>query len=384
MTRRRKAVPGDPGPPSVPATPAIPYGHQHVDTEDVEAVAAVLRSVSLTTGPAVSTFERRLAETCEVDYAVAFSSGTAALHGAAVAAGLGPGQTLYTSPLSFAASAACAVYVGAAVGLVDIAESTLNIDLRKCPSGANALVPVHYAGLPVDLSLLPGGGDSIVIEDAAHALGARTADGPVGNCARSHMCVFSFHPVKVITTGEGGAVTTNDAGLAEILRRFRHHGIRPKPELGGWYYEIPVLGMNYRLSDIHAALGTSQLAKLESFVGRRNEIAERYRELLRPLPLVLPPPAPVGAVHAYHLFPIRVSSDARRSVFDHMRAAGIGVQVHYVPIYRHAAYWADGTPDEFPNTETAYQQLLSLPIYPDLSDAEQDYVVHELATALGA
>jgi perosamine synthetase len=301
----------------------IPYGHQSVDEDDVEAVAEVLRSDWLTQGPTVDRFERELAERVEVRHAVAFSSGTAALHGAAHVAGLGPDDLVVTSPLTFIASANCARYVGARVGLVDVDPTTWNLDLPAVPSCATGAVPVHYAGLPVQL----GGWTQrprVVIEDAAHALGASTPEGPVGNCAHSDMTCFSFHPVKPITTGEGGAVTTNDDELADRLRRFRNHGTERRPNEGAWAYEVTEVGFNYRLSDLHAALGLSQLPKLDRFVERRNEIASRYREQLDGF-VGLPPAAPAGSRHGYHLFPVLV--DDRRLVFEGMRSAGIGVQV---------------------------------------------------------
>jgi UDP-4-amino-4,6-dideoxy-N-acetyl-beta-L-altrosamine transaminase len=347
-----------------------------VDDDDIAAVVAVLKGDWLTQGPHVEEFERALAATVDARFAVAFSSGTAALHGAAAAAGLRPGDVVVTSPLSFAASATCARYVGATPAFVDIDPATLNMDLGRVPAGCAAVVAVHYAGLPVDLSALEQR-PPVVIEDAAHALGATTPDGPVGNCARSDMAVFSFHPVKTVTTGEGGAVTTNSPELADRLRRFRNHDIVPKPEGGGWYYEIPSLGFNYRITDLQCALGTAQLGKLTRFVERRRSLADRYRELLAELPLELPPAAPARWSHAYHLFPVQV--DGRRAVYDRLRAAGIGTQVHYVPIYRHPLYADLGLdPSSFPNTEAAYARLLSLPLYPDLSHDEQDVVVDAL------
>lgn len=358
----------------------IPYGRQSIDDDDIAAVVEVLKGDWLTQGPHVERFEETLAEAVEARHAVAFANGTAALHSAAAAAGLGPGDVVATSPLSFAASATCARYVGATPAFVDIDPATLNLDLDAVPSGATAVVPVHYAGLPVDLSELTDR-PRLVIEDAAHAIGARTPDGPVGNCARSDMTMFSFHPVKTITTGEGGAVTTNSDHLAERLRRFRNHGMVKKPEEGGWYYEIEELGFNYRMTDIQAALGTSQLAKLRRFVARRNELADRYRQLLAGFPLELPPAAPVGWRHAYHLFPVRVGD--RAAVYDKLRGAGVGVQVHFIPIYRHPLYAdLDVDPSDYPNTESAYERLLSLPLYPDLRDDEQNEVVARLEFAL--
>lgn len=358
----------------------IPYGRQHVDDEDVAAVVRVLRGDWLTQGPAITQFEHAVAERVEARFAVAFANGTAALHGAAAAAGLGPGDLLVTSPLTFVASANCARYVGADVALVDIDPTTLLLDPRAVPT-CDALVAVHYAGLPVDLAALPHR-PRVVIEDAAHALGASTPDGPVGNCARSDMCMFSFHPVKHVTTGEGGIITTNDPDLVDALRRFRSHGTVPKPEQGGWYYEVEELGFNYRLTDIQAALGTSQLSKLDAFVDRRNELADRYRRLLADDDLLLPPAAGDGWRHAYHLFPIRV--EQRRAVYDHLRTAGIGVQVHYVPVHRHPTFAHLGPGERYPEAERAYEGLLSLPMFPALTDEDQDRVVAALRVALSA
>lgn len=353
----------------------IPYGRQSVDDEDIEAVVQVLKGEWLTQGPYVAEFEAALAQQVGARYAVAFTSGTAGLHAAAAVAQWGPGSRVATSPLSFVASANCARTVGASVEFVDIDPVTLNLDPEAVPSGLDGLIAVHYAGLPVDLERMRSRA-RIVIEDACHALGATTPDGPVGNCAQSDMCVFSFHPVKAITTGEGGAVTTNDDRLASGLRRFRNHGIVPKPERGGWYYEVESTGTNFRMTDIQAALGRSQLAKLERFIVRRRVLADRYQDRLAGLPVQVPPGGAEGVRHARHLYPVRVQDRAR--VFDGMRAGGIGVQVHYVPIYRHPVFGGhDGR--LFPRTEAAYAQLLSLPLFPDLTDDEQDEVVERLA-----
>jgi UDP-4-amino-4,6-dideoxy-N-acetyl-beta-L-altrosamine transaminase len=359
----------------------IPYGRQSISEEDIAAVVAVLRGDWLTQGPTIDAFEERLCAITGAAYAVAFTSGTAALHGAASAAGLGPGNVVGTSSLTFSASAACARYVGAEATLLDIDPDTLNVDPYAVPAGLDALVAVHYAGLPMDLRSLANR-PRIVIEDAAHALGAITPDGPVGNCAHSDMCCLSFHPVKPITTGEGGAVTTNDGSLADELRRFRSHGIERMPEHGAWYYEIHNLGFNYRLTDIQAALGISQLERLEPFIERRNAIAYTYREGLRGLPVTLPPSAPNGWRHGYHLFPVRV--DDRRSVFDGLRAAGIGVQVHYVPLHRQPVYADLGFgPEDMPEAERAYQGLISLPMYPGLTEPDQARVMAELERLVG-
>lgn len=354
----------------------IPYGRQSVDQDDIAGVVEVLRGDWLTQGPTIERFEAALAEHVGSRHAVAFSSGTAALHGAVAAAGLGPGDLLVTSPLTFIASANCGRYVGASVGLVDIELATLNMDVAAVPDLADAVVAVHYAGLPVELQRLEHR-PRLVVEDAAHALGARTPDGPVGNCARSDLCVFSLHPVKAITTGEGGVVTTNDDDLAEALRRFRNHGIVRRPEKGGWCYGVDTLGFNYRITDIQAALGLSQLAKLDRFVARRNELADRYRVLLGDVPIVLPPPAPNGVTHAYHLFPVQVAD--RRRIFDGLRDAGVGVQVHYVPVHHHAiSSDLRLKPGDLTVCDEVYGQLISLPLYPDLTERDQDYVIETL------
>ena len=357
----------------------IPYGRQAIDDDDIEAVVKVLRGDWLTQGPAVDAFEEALAATVDARYAVVFANGTAALHAACAAAGLGAGDVVATSALTFAASAACAHYVGARSTLVDIDPATLNLDAVQVPADADAIVAVHYAGLPIDLEALPHR-PRVVIEDAAHAIGARTPDGPVGNCAHSDMTAFSFHPVKTITSGEGGAVTTNDPELADRLRRFRHHGIVKRDDYGPWCYEIPELGVNYRLTDIQAALGLSQLGKLDRFVARRNEIAARYREGLAGFDLTLAPEPPDGRwVHGRHLYPIRVAD--RDRVAADLRARGVGTQVHYVPVYRHRAYHdpADGGPERFPATEAAVAELLSLPMYAAMTDADVESVIGAVA-----
>ncbi|MCB0964625.1 MAG: DegT/DnrJ/EryC1/StrS family aminotransferase [Acidimicrobiales bacterium] len=350
------------------------YSRQTIDDDDVAAVGAVLRSDWLTTGPAVEAFEAALVAHTGAAHAVAFANGTAALHAAAAAAGLGPGDRVATSPLSFVASANCARYVGATPIFVDIDPTTLNLDPARVPADVDALVAVHYAGLPVDLGALAHR-PRVIIEDAAHAIGARTPDGPVGNCARSDLTCFSFHPVKPMTTAEGGAVTTNDDDLAAALRRFRNHGIVPTPERGPWAYDVVETGFNYRLTDLQAALGTSQLAKLEGFTVARNVAAERYRDLLADAPVQLPPAAPEGWRHAHHLFAVRVAD--RRAAYDALAAADIGAQVHYVPIHHHTAMAPYG-PFDLPAADEAYEHLLSLPLYPGIEPADQERVIAAL------
>ncbi len=353
----------------------IPYGRQSVDDDDIAAVVQVLKGEWLTRGPAVEEFERALADQVDARHAVAFANGTAALHGAVAVAGIGPGDRVATSALSFAASAACAAYVGATPEYVDIDPTTMNLDTASVPDGIAALVVVHYAGLPTDLTAL-NDRPPVLIEDAAQALGARTPDGPVGNCAHSEMTCFSFHPVKSITTGEGGAVTTNDDDLADALRRFRHHGLRPLPEEGPWATRIDEIGFNYRLSDIQAALGASQLRKLDRFVARREELARRYDAAFADLDLIAPPSAPSGWVHARHLYPVLV--EARAEVVAELHRRDIGVQVHHVPIHHHPAYAAGTGPDDLPLTESVYAHVLSLPLFADLTVDEQDRVVEAL------
>ena len=359
----------------------IPYGRQSISEADIAAVAEVLRGDWLTQGPTVERFEQTVIEATGARHAVAYSSGTAALHGATAAAGLGPGDLVATSPLSFMASANCARYVGADVALIDIDPATLNLDPAGVLPEHDALVAVHYAGLPVDLTALAVR-PRVVIEDAAHALGALTPDGPVGNCAHSDMCCFSFHPVKPVTTAEGGVVTTNSDDYADALRRFRSHGIVRKPDRGEWYYEIDALGFNYRLTDIQAALGASQMTRLDDFIERRNAIADRYRDELADVDCVLPPSAPVGARHGYHLFVIQVEN--RATVFHTLRERGVGVQVHYVPIHHHPISRDAHLPESgLAACDRIYDRIISLPMHPSLTDDDQSTVIATLRDILG-
>lgn len=373
----------------------LPYGHQSIDESDVQAVVDVLHGDWLTQGPLVDRFEAALVERTEARHAVAFNSGTAALHAACAVAGLGEGDEVLTSPLSFAASANCARYVGAMPGFVDIDGSTLEATAESFVAAATGatrgVVPVHYAGRPTDLApLAPLRERGVyVIEDAAHAIGAVGPHGPVGNCATSDMACFSFHPVKTITTGEGGAVTTNDDQLAHRLRVFRTHGIERRnpeddPEAGRWYYEIDALGMNYRITDLQCALGLSQMKRLDAFLARRNEIAALYRERFRDTPVELAAAAPAGQVHGYHLVVALLPEDVSRlRVYDAMRESGIGVQVHYVPIYWHPYYARLGFERGLcPEAERAYARMLSLPVFPGLEDDDVERVVATLLDAV--
>jgi perosamine synthetase len=370
----------------------IPYGRQEIDEDDVEAVDAVLRGDWLTQGPDVEAFERAVAAVCDVPYAVAFSSGTAALHGAAFAAGLGPGDELVTSAITFAASANCGAYLGATPRFADIDPRTWNVDpdsvMAAVTKNTRAIVPVHFAGLPAPIASIREhvGSDALIIEDAAHAIGARQADEPVGSCLHSDMAVFSFHPVKTVTSAEGGMVTTRDPGLHQRLIDFRTHGMvrdparLRRPDEGGWYMEQQTLGFNYRLSDVHSALGISQLTKLEPFIARRNEIAARYREAFADVPeLELAPEPGPGERHGRHLYVIRHrdGASARRRLYDGLREREIFAQVHYLPVYLHPYYHdAYGLREGLcPHAEHYYAGCLSLPCYPGLTAAQQDEVV---------
>lgn len=361
----------------------IPYGRQSISEDDIASVVEVLRGDWLTQGPTIERFEAAVAEYVGARYAVAYSSGTSALHGATWAAGLGPGDLVATSPLTFMASANCARYVGATPVLVDIDIDTWNIDLELLPNDLRGLVAVHFAGLPADLSQLDKSRrPSVIIEDAAHALGATTPSGPVGNCAHSDMCCFSFHPVKPITTAEGGMVTTNDPALAERLRRFRSHGIVRKPEVDAWYYEITEVGFNYRMTDVQAALGLSQLGRLDDLISRRNQVAEIYRRELSDLSISLPPVSSPGFRHGYHLFAICVRD--RKRVFNSLRELGIGVQVHYIPIHHHPVS-SDCVipPGGLPVCDEVYDGIISLPIFPSMIDSQIDKTIDACRRVVG-
>lgn len=380
-------------------TEFLPYGRQTLDEADIEAVVATLREPMITQGPRVDAFEAEIAARVGADYAIAFSSGTAALHGAAAAAGLGPGDEVLTTPLSFVASANCALFVGARPRFADVDAETYNLDAAAAiaagaADGVKACVPVSLTGLPADLKPLQELRERgmLVIEDACHALGARRHGRPVGGDGLADMYVFSTHPVKTITTGEGGVVVTDDEELADRLRVFRTHGIRRGGGDGvlggGWHYDVESLGFNYRITDFQCALGRSQLRNLEAFVTRRNEIAVAYREALAGLDgIALPAEAPEGDRHAYHLFVVRFEEGAerRRTVYDRLREKGIGTQLHYIPIYRHSLYRSLGygdDPGRFPNTERYYEQALSLPMFPGMGPADVRRVADALAAEL--
>lgn len=371
---------------------AIPYGRQSIDDDDIAAVVATLRGDWLTQGPAVRAFEDAVATACQAPFAVAYSSGTAALHGAALAAGIGPGDELVTSAITFAASANCGAYVGATPAFADIDPLTWNMSADTLRAAltprTRMVVPVHFTGLPAPIAAIREavGPDVAIVEDAAHAIGARQPDEPVGACTHSDMTIFSFHPVKTVTSAEGGVVTTRSAALYERLVDARTHGITKdparleRPDEGGWYMEQQELGFNYRLTDVHAALGCSQLRKLERFVARRNAIAARYGALLGDLAqLTLPADAPADARHGRHLYVVhhRDGATARRRLYDGLGERGIYAQVHYMPVYHHPWYRRTygHDPERFPHAEAYYAGCLSLPCFPALTDADQDRVV---------
>lgn len=372
----------------------IPYGRQSIDEDDVRAVVEVLKGDWLTQGPNVGAFEEAFADACGAQYAVAFSSGTAALHAAVLAAGLEPGQELLTSSMTFLASANCGAYAGATPTFADIDPTTWNINGETMAAAASertrVAVPVHYAGLPVPMEEIRAalGDDVRIVEDACHALGGHLGGEPVGSCAHSDMACFSLHPVKAIATGEGGMVTTCDPELRDRLRLYRNHGMTKAPELlerqdGPWYYEQHLLGFNYRLTDLQSALGHSQLGKLAAFVKRRNEVAARYREGLAGLESVeLPPQAPEGSLHAYHLFVIRLraGAEARLGLFAFLRDREIFSQVHYYPVHLQPYYRRNFGygPGLCPEAERHYEGALSLPCFPALTGEEQERVIESV------
>lgn len=384
----------------------IRYGQQDITKADIDAVCDVLRSTNLTQGPTIPAFEIAVMEATGARHAVAVNSATSALHIACLALDLGPGDWLWTTPNTFVASANCALYCGAAVDFVDIDPKTYNL----CPQALEeklvaaekvgrlpkVVVPVHLAGQPCDMAAIHALGQKYgfrIIEDASHAIGGRYKDAPIGNGRYSDITVFSFHPVKIITTGEGGMALTNDDTLATRLALYRSHGITRDPELmtqdmdGPWYYQQVALGFNYRMTDIQAGLGVSQITRLSQYVARRHEIARRYGGLLADLPLTLPWQHP-DSHSAYHLYVIRLQLDriapiTHRQVFEALRAQDIMVNLHYIPVHTQPYYrkmgfdWGD-----FPQAEQYYREVISIPMHPSLTDAEQDIVMTALREAM--
>ncbi len=380
----------------------IPYGRQEVTDADVAAVTRALRDPFLTQGPRVPEFEARLTEATGARYAVVFNSGTSALHGAYFAAGIGPGRSVLTSPITFAATANASLYLGGGVRFADVDADTILLDPDAARQASTAdvavLAPVHFGGQVADmdrLGRLAAERGWAIVEDGAHALGATyaTSGGAryrVGECAHSTMCCFSFHPVKHVTTGEGGAVTTNDERCYRALLRFRTHGITRDPaELsrseGPWYYEQQDLGFNYRLTDFQCALGISQLTRLPEFVERRRALAASYDAAFAGMRGVRPLASPRWSTGADHLYVIRVPASERRRIFEQLRAAGLGVNVHYIPVYRHPYYRRHGFQDlHLPRAEAYYAEAITLPLFPGLTDEQVKEIGAAVRNALGA
>jgi perosamine synthetase len=386
LTRESLAIHG--GPP-VRQT-FLPYGHQSIEERDIQAVVEALRSDWLTTGPRVEEFENVFAHHVGAKYAVSFSSGTAALHAAAFAAGLGPGDEAITTPLTFAATANCVLYQGAKPIFSDVSPDTLNLDpdqvRARITPRTKAILAVDYAGHPADLDAFLKLADQhglVLIEDACHALGAEYRGRKVGSLL--HMTVFSFHPVKHLTTGEGGMVTTESLRYAETLRRFRNHGIsseaRQRESTGRWHYDMVLLGFNYRLPDIACALGLSQIERLTSNLQRRRQIAARYTSIFRNMPCVIAPSVRDDVNPAWHLYPIRVVPDqlcaARDEIIGALRAENIGANVHYPPVHLHSYYRKNFgyKRRDYPIAETASEQLISLPIFQAMTEKDVQDVI---------
>jgi len=385
----------------------IRYGQQDITQADIDAVIAVLKSVNLTQGPNIPAFEQSVLTHTGAKHAVAVNSATSALHIACLALGLGSGDWLWTTPNTFVASANCGLYCGAQVDFVDIDPHTYNlcpikleeklIAADKAGKLPKVVVPVHLAGQPCDMAAIHALGQKYgfrIIEDASHAIGGKYKGEPIGNCRYSDITVFSFHPVKIITTAEGGMALTNSHELATRLGLLRSHGITRDPALmtqptdGPWYYQQVALGYNYRMTDIQAALGVSQMTRLRHYVGRRHEIAERYSQLLADLPLTLPWQHP-DSYSAYHLYVIRLQLDQTRAthlqVFEALRAKDIMVNLHYIPVHTQPYYQKMGfKTGDFPAAELYYREAISIPMHPTLTNAEQDQVASVLREALSA
>ena len=383
----------------------IPYGRQDISETDIQAVVDVLRSDFLTQGPTVPAFEKAVSDYCGAEHAVAVNSATSALHIACLALGVGKGDVVWTSPITFVASANCALYCGADVDFVDIDSQTYNLSpqcledkLVKAESAGRlpkVVIPVHLCGQPCDMAAIHALSQRYgfkIIEDASHAIGGKYRDEPVGNCRYSDITVFSFHPVKIITTGEGGMALTNDAQLARRMQVLRSHGItRETDEMthapdGPWYYQQIDLGFNYRMTDMQAALGLSQMQRLDAFVATRHAIAKRYDELLADLPLVLPWQHP-DSYSGLHLYVIRLKLDqipkTHRQIFNILRAAGIGVNLHYIPVYHQPYYSVMGFKAVvFPMSEQYYAEAISLPIFPALAEEAQNQVIESIRLGL--
>lgn len=375
----------------------INYGRQCIEEDDIQSIVEVLRSDFLTQGPKVKEFEDSLAQYCGAKYAVAFSSGTAALHGAYFAARISEDDELITSAMTFLSTANAAIFLGAKPVFVDVEPDTGNINANLIEQAitdkTKAIVPVHFAGHPCELDKINEiamKNNLLVVEDACHAIGSKYLDGPIGSCEFSDMTAFSFHPVKTITTGEGGAVLTNNERFYEKLMMFRHHGITKAPVKlinkaesdGGWYYEMQYLGYNYRITDIQSALGCSQLKKLDRFIKRRRDIVEIYRKAFEGNGHFDIPVEKSYAKSGWHLYPIRLKDKyktRKTEIFARLRESGLGVQVHYIPVHLQPYYQQLGFKNgSYPNAEDFYQREISIPLYPSMSTEDVDYVVQNI------
>lgn len=367
----------------------IPYGKQTIEQDDIQAVVDVLKSDFLTTGPKIAEFEQTVADYVGAKYAVAISNGTSALHAACFAAGIGPGDEVITTPLTFAASANCVLYCGGTPVFVDVDPKTYNIDpediRRKITDRTKAIIAVHLAGQPCDMDAIHSIAREhglIVIEDGAHALGSVYKGKKVGSM--SDMTTFSFHPVKPITTGEGGMIVTDNEDFYKKMVLFRSHGITRDDSMmtrndGPWFYQQFDLGYNYRITDIQCALGCSQMKKLDRFLARRKEIVARYNEAFADCDNIITPYQLSDTESGWHLYIVQVKNCDRRKVFENMREKGIGVNVHYIPVYMHPYYQEHGYENvHCANAEEIYSHIISLPLYPGLTSEQQDYVIDTL------
>lgn len=367
----------------------IPYGKQTIDQDDIQAVVDVLQSDFLTTGPKIAEFEQTVADYVGAKYAVAISNGTSALHAACFAAGIGPGDEVITTPLTFAASANCVLYCGGTPVFADVDPKTYNIDpediRRKITDKTKAIIAVHLAGQPCDMDAIHSIAREhglIVIEDGAHALGSVYKGKKVGSM--SDMTTFSFHPVKPITTGEGGMIVTDNEDFYKKMILFRSHGITRDDSMmtrndGPWFYQQFDLGYNYRITDIQCALGCSQMKKLDRFLARRKEIVARYNEAFADCDNIITPYQLSDTESGWHLYIVQVKNCDRRQVFENMREKGIGVNVHYIPVYMHPYYQEHGYENvRCANAEEIYSHIISLPLYPGLTSEQQDYVIDTL------
>lgn len=371
----------------------LPYGKQTIDDEDIEEVVKTLRSDFITQGPKIEEFEKDIAKYCGAKYAVAFNSGTSALHGAYFALGLEKGDEMITAPNTFVATANAGLYLGANVKFADIEKETGNIDVSKIETSENTklITPVHYSGNPVDLKEISEIENVKIIEDGAHALGAKYNGKKIGCLTYSEMAMFSFHPVKHITTGEGGIIVTNNEEYFERLQLFRSHGITKSNLIneshGDWYYEMQYLGFNYRITDIQCALGVSQLKKLDSFVKARRKIANTYNELFEGNPYFDVTIEKENRESAYHLYPILLKDNLvknKKEIFAKLRVNGLGVQVHYIPVYKQPYYQKLGFKNDLcPVCEEFYAKEMSIPMYPTLTDEDIEFVNETLNNVLG-